>query len=204
MLSIHNLTIAYGDHTVIENLSVSFPEKATVALLGPSGIGKTTLIRTLSGLLTPTKGKIISTYQRPAYIFQEPRLFPWMTALENVSVVCRSKELAQELLQALLPQEDALLKYPHELSGGMKQRVSIARAIAYEPDILFMDEPFKGLDEETRAFCSDFVFSKMKDKTVFMITHDTQELSYCDTIYRMYESPITHLILEKSNSYHDE
>ena len=200
MLSIRNLSVFYGEHIIIQNLSEVFPDQGSIALLGPSGIGKTTLIRVLGGLLKPTVGELASSYQRPAYIFQEPRLFAWLTAVENVAVVCKSKEKATELLRILLPQESDLSKYPYELSGGMKQRVSIARALAYEPDILFMDEPFKGLDEETRSFCAEFVFSRMKDKTVFMITHDTQELSYCNTVYRIQKSPITQLILEKSNT----
>ncbi|MBE6547049.1 MAG: ATP-binding cassette domain-containing protein [Ruminococcaceae bacterium] len=199
MLKVHNLSVKYGDHTVLQDLSASFPEQGVTALIGPSGVGKTTLFRVLSGLLKPTEGSVTSTYQKPAYLFQEPRLFPWMNALENVSVVCGDKQKAQALLTELLPQEDALLKYPHELSGGMKQRVSIARALAYDPDILFMDEPFKGLDEATKASAARFIFEKTKDIPVFFITHDKEDLPYCDTVYRICAAPVTTLILEKSS-----
>ena len=150
MLKIEELAVKYGKQTVIENLSYTFEDKKHYAIMGPSGIGKTTLINTLSGLIKPKSGKIISNHVNPTYIFQEPRLFPWLNALDNIKLVCNDKEKAQKMLRLLIDEDGVESKYPDELSGGMKQRVAIARALAAESDIVFMDEPFKGLDDETR------------------------------------------------------
>lgn len=198
MLRIEHLTVRYQKKEVLQNVSFSFAEHSTTAIIGESGIGKTTLLNVLAGLLKPHNGKVISDYRRPAYIFQEPRLFPWMTALENVSAVCQNAERAAEILEELLP--NAAHLYPHELSGGMKQRVSVARALAYDPDLLLMDEPFKGLDEQTRQTVSRFVFDAMRKKTVLMITHDSKDMATCDQIVSMSGSPVTALKLEKNGN----
>ncbi len=200
MLNVNHLTVSYGSSTVIKDLTFSFPERTVIGLVGQSGIGKTTLLNILSGLIEPSEGEIKHTYQRPAYIFQEPRLFPWMTAMENVVCVCNDLPKASHWLKQLFPDTEVANLYPDELSGGMKQRVSIARALAYEGDIYFLDEPFKGLDPETRQATAELFFSTVSDKTVILVTHDEQDLAYCDVILRMEGSPVTSLLLEKSNS----
>lgn len=197
MLKLENLTVEYQKNKILENVSVSFVDGTITAITGRSGIGKTTLLRVLCGLKKPSDGKVLSSYNRPAYIFQEPRLFPWMTALENVLAVCNDEEKARHYLSRLLPDEGALLKYPHELSGGMKQRVSIARAIAYEPDLLLMDEPFRGLDPETKEETVRLVLDSIRRKTVLTVTHDEEDLVWCDFVLRMENTPASHLILEK-------
>lgn len=200
MLKIHDLCVSYDKKRILDNLTHSFTDGQITAVTGVSGIGKTTLLRIIAGLLSPTSGKVVSSYQRPAYIFQEPRLFPWMTALENVTEVCRDEEKARRILTALLPEADAHKKYPHELSGGMKQRVSIARALAYEPDLLLMDEPFKGLDHETREQVVQFLFENIQNNTAILVTHDIRDLPFCHQILRMDGSPANQLILEKSDT----
>ena len=200
MLNINRLTVSYGKNTIIKDLSFSFPEHTVIGIVGQSGIGKTTLLNVLAGLKKPDGGEIVQSYQKPAYIFQEARLFPWMTALENVESVCQSKERASALLSRLIADPNVAKKYPDELSGGMKQRVSIARALAYDGDIYFLDEPFKGLDAQTRALVTDCFFEATRGKTVIMITHDEEDLAFCDQILRMEDSPVSTLILEKSNN----
>ena len=198
MLKFENLTVRYGKQTVIDRLNFDFPEGCVIAITGASGIGKTTLLNVIAGFLKPNGGSLLSDHHAPAYIFQEPRLFPWMTALENVTTVCDDPRRAAELLDRLLPDADAKNKYPHELSGGMKQRVSVARALAYHSDLLLMDEPFKGLDPETREQVSRLVFEESKGKTVLMVTHDREDLSYCDFLLRIEGAPVSQFILEKS------
>jgi NitT/TauT family transport system ATP-binding protein len=204
MLKFENLTVRYGKQTVIDQLNFDFPEGKIVAITGASGIGKTTLLNVIAGFLKPHGGSLHSDHRAPAYVFQEPRLFPWMTALENVTTVCKDAQRAEELLLRLLPDPDAKCKYPDELSGGMKQRVSIARALAYDSDLLLMDEPFKGLDPDTRREVSRFVFDQTRGKTVLMVTHDGEDLSYCQSILRLEGIPVSQLILEKSGSVPSE
>ena len=199
MLTIENLSVSYKGTPVLKNLNACFSDGITTGLVGASGAGKTTLLRVIGGLLAPDEGHVISSYNRIAYVFQEPRLFPWMTALENVSAVCDNKKLAKEYLKGLQLHSDSLSKFPHELSGGMKQRVSLARALAYEPDLLLLDEPFKGLDSETKREAMRFLFEHMQGKTVLMVTHDSDDLPFCHQILRFEGAPVSELILEKSS-----
>ena len=195
MLKLEQVTVRFEGQTVLDEITYEIPEGEVIGIVGPSGVGKTTLLNVLGGLRKPTSGRMKSDCERVAYVFQEPRLFPWMSALENVETVTDGKERARALLAALLP--DAAEKYPHELSGGMKQRVSIARALAYNPDLLLLDEPFRGLDPETRVLTARFLFDNVKGKTVIMVTHDEEDLSYCSRVLRL---DATEGILEKCST----
>ena len=188
----------YDNNVVLDGLSYTFEDKKIYALVGASGIGKTTLMNILCGTKKPDGGTVSSDHLRPSYIFQEARLFPWMTAIENVELVCKDKQKAKDILLSLLRDNDALSKYPNELSGGMKQRVAIARALAYDGDIFFMDEPFHGLDADTRQEVRQIVFQYVNNRTVIMITHDMEDTEYCNVILRLGGSPVTKLITEES------
>ncbi len=197
MLRFENVTVKFDKQTVLEKLSFSLEDGNVYAITGASGIGKTTLINALVGLV-PYEGKIVTDHKRIGYIFQDPRLFPWMTALENVECVCSDKQKAREYLELLLP--ESADKYPDELSGGMKQRVSIARALAYEPDLLLLDEPFKGLDEDTKKSVIRVVSDFLVGRTAILITHDKDELDMCDHVYRIDQAPVATLGEPKSGS----
>ena len=193
MLKLENVTLKYGNTTVLEKLSYDFTEGLTYGIIGASGIGKTTLLSLVSGLIKPTDGRIHNSHKNVAVIFQEPRLYPWLTALDNVKLVRGDEKSARALLSLLSIKEDDQKKYPDELSGGMKQRVSIARALNYESDLYLLDEPFKGLDPEMRAEVRKAVFKKLKEKTVIIVTHDKDDLPYCNVILRLCDSPVNEL-----------
>lgn len=198
MLKIDNLSASYDNTTVISDLSYTFNDGKKYAIIGPSGVGKTTLLNILAGLKKPTSGSVETTYSHPTYIFQEPRLFPWLNSIENIQLVCNDREKSISLLKRLIRDDDAYTKYPHELSGGMKQRVAIARALSYDSDIVFMDEPFNSLDIELRKDVRKFVFEYLKYKTVIMITHEMADTEFCDTILKMEGSPVSDFIAEES------
>lgn len=198
MLSIKNLSYKYGKNVVIEDLSYEFECGKITAIIGESGIGKTTLVNLIADLLHVSVGTIESDLKKTAYVFQEPRLFDWMSTLENVSTVS-DEETARKLLTQM-GLEDSLSKYPAELSGGMKQRVAIARALAFDADLIILDEPFKGLDPEKRREISEFVFKALKSKTVIMVTHDSQDLEFADVVLELTSPPNSTLKLVKSNT----
>lgn len=154
MLKITNLTFAFGKKTVLESFSLELKKGEILALMAPSGYGKTTLLGLIAGTLKVQNGEIENNAQRVAYVFQEPRLFPWLTVKENLLTVMEKadedsiKTVAECL--ALVGLDDAADKYPSELSGGMKSRASLARALAFGGDLFLLDEPFAALDEDLR------------------------------------------------------
>lgn len=180
---IDGVTVALGGKTVLDNLSFILPDKGTVALFGPSGSGKTTFLRLIAGLIRPEKGSVkLPDGARVAFVFQEPRLLPWLSAEENVASVGADAERAKELLRALGIDGDDLKKRPGELSGGMKQRVSIARALAYGGNILLLDEPFTGLDSANAAAAKELIFSAAADRLTVYSTHDPCFANEADTV----------------------
>lgn len=143
-MKVNSLVVRYDEKLVLDHFSAEFGNGIT-CIAGPSGYGKTTLLSCIAGLIVPESGTIEGRPERICMMFQEDRLFPWMSALENITVVCDDEEKARHYLRAVeIGNEEASM--PRELSGGMRRRVALARALAFESDMLLMDEPFKGMD----------------------------------------------------------
>ena len=198
MIELKNVSVNYDGQNVIKDLSFTFEDGRIYAIAGASGIGKTTLLGAIAGLVPLSHGEINLAHKKISYIFQDPRLFPWMTALENVKCACDDEQKARHYLELLLP--DSADKYPHELSGGMKQRVSIARALAYDADLVLLDEPFKGLDDASKDNTINVVLEALKGKTAILISHDKSELALASDIYVMEASPVSALTKVKSGT----
>ena len=205
MIVLKNISVNFDEKTVLKNFSATFEDGKKYAIMGQSGIGKTTILNVISGLVKTHGGTVKNTSgNKISYIFQEPRLFDWLNVTENVSIVSplpkkQAEEKAKEILTAL-GLEDSLDSLPKELSGGMKQRVSIARAIAYEPDVLLLDEPFKALDEDMKRSVAEYLFSAMDGKTVIMVTHDATDTVYTDFTAHIFSTPVSSLEMVKSNN----
>ena len=176
MLKLSGISHRYGEHPVLTNQALTLCSGQRLALMGPSGCGKTTLLRIAMGLLSPTEGTVENTFRKTAVVFQEPRLLPWRTALENVNLVLGDGKTTLETAKAYLEQvnlEDALDKYPRELSGGMQQRVALARALAAQGDLLILDEPFKAMDEALRD--QIIALTAKTDAAILLVTHEEAE-----------------------------
>jgi NitT/TauT family transport system ATP-binding protein len=179
-----------------ENISFSVNNGEFVCIVGPSGCGKTTLLKCVCHLLKPTGGKVIvnereinSPPKEMILIFQDysRSLFPWRTVLKNVLFVLEKKELSKKERMEIAKSALASVyltgfenHYPWELSGGMQQRVAIARAIAFNPDILLMDEPFASVDAQTRSDLEDTILEiwSRYSQTILLVTHDIEEAIY--------------------------
>ncbi len=173
-MEIKNLTKTFDKRTVIDSLSLTLPERGTVAFMGPSGCGKTTLLRIIAGLEKANSGKVSAGSKTVSYAFQEPRLFPWLSAKDNIKTSTDDEKNASEWLSKVELADDAD-KFPHELSGGMQQRISLARALSKKADIYILDEPFTGLDEDLKNRLYDLVRGVAKDALVLIVTHDRDE-----------------------------
>jgi NitT/TauT family transport system ATP-binding protein len=196
---------------VIAPIDLSIEPNTIFALLGPSGSGKSTILRMLSGLVLPSKGKVLwhgnpleASTPNVAIVFQSFALFPWLTVLENVEapLLARGLALTERRVRAVKALDAVGLKgfetaYPKELSGGMKQRVGFARALAVEPEVLFMDEPFSALDVLTaenlrRELLELWLEKKMPTRSIFIVTHNIEEaVSLADRVVVLGSGPAT-------------
>ena len=189
----------YKSQVIFNDFSLSFPENQITCILGPSGCGKTTLLNIISRTEAVDKGIITGIdLDKVSYIFQETRILPWKSTVENIDLVLKGlsgeecRQLSLKYLK-LVGLEEAAYKYPHQLSGGMKQRVSIARAFAYPSDVILMDEPFKGLDIITKQnILNAFKNIWNEDKrTVIYVTHDVDEaFLLCDHLVIFSNLPV--------------
>ncbi len=172
MIEIKNISLSFGENMVFNDFSVKIPFDGVTAVRGPSGEGKTSLFRMLLGLQKPDSGMISGLEgKKVSVVFQEDRLLPWASALENVALV--SDPVAAELALTALGLKDSMHLLPRELSGGMCRRVAIARALAYGGDVLFLDEPFTGLDEDNKRLVANEVLKT--GVPVLVITHEDFE-----------------------------
>ncbi len=194
-MTVDHLTHAYFSTksvtTALEDISLEIEEGEFVSFLGPSGCGKTTLLSLIAGLLQPTSGEITIDHQtihrphkRIGYMFQQDYLLPWKTIEENIYLGLKIRRTLNDfnrtLALGLLDQmnlKETQSKFPHELSGGMRQRVALVRTLATNPSLLLLDEPFSALDYQTKLKLENLVFKTLKEhkKTALLVTHDIGE-----------------------------
>lgn len=198
-ICIENLSFSYGAERVIENLNFEISGKGISVISAPSGAGKTTLLRIIAGLLLPDDGSVCGVPDSISYVFQEERLLPWATALENVMLVgnaespCAAitnsadslRERAQSLLSALGISRELSQKLPSALSGGERRRVCIARALFFCGNVLLLDEPFVGLDKENRARALTLIRSYAETRPVVLVSHAEEDLREADHIIKL-------------------
>lgn len=184
-IDVHDLTLRFGDKPVFESLSFAIPSGHFTTLLGASGVGKTSLLKIIAGLTKPTSGRVTGSDGQPvkgrvAYMGQKDLLYPWLTVEENITLASRlqgkkaDREWADDLLERV-----GLTDYgnslPAALSGGMRQRVALARTLYQRQPIVLMDEPFSALDAITRASIQTLAAELLAGHTVLLITHDPME-----------------------------
>ena len=204
LVDFRNVTCAYSDRVAVDRLNLQVARGEAVALVGRSGAGKSTLLKLVNRLLVPDQGQVlvenrdtrewdpIALRRRTGYVLQHIGLFPTMTVEQNVSVVpqlegwsaARQRSRAHELLELVgLPPGEFAERWPHELSGGQQQRVGVARALALEPPVVLMDEPFGALDAVTRNELQTLVRRIQRDRhqTLLLVTHDIAEAAVLGT-----------------------
>ena len=210
-ITIQNAYLVYDEEVLFDHLNLTLQSNKLTCLLGPSGVGKTTLLRIIAGLVQSDKnnkiffrGNILCDTpqlltQQIAYLAQNDLLLPWLTALENALIGAR---LRDEMSNTLISQAKNLFKqvglvavekkYPNQLSGGMKQRVALVRTLLENKSIVLMDEPFSMLDAITRFQLQTLAAELLKNRTVFLVTHDPAEaLRLADEIYILSGQPAT-------------
>ena len=193
-VSVKGIYKNYGDVEALRDMSLDFPKGQLTSLLGPSGCGKTTLLKIIAGLLAPNQGEVyvngqIVTEPGPdrAFVFQDFALMPWASVLRNVAFGLELRKVAKSEREDIARKyiKDVGLdgfenSYPHELSGGMRQRVGLARALSVDSPVLLMDEPFSAVDEQTRRKFQEDLLQLVKEesKTFIFVTHSIEEAVY--------------------------
>ena len=182
-IRLNSIKVSFENNVVLDQFSATFLDHQITGIYGPSGIGKTTLLKLLSGLITSDSGEIAGLPQkdRISYVFQENRLLPWRTVHQNIEFVLTNsdeKEKVSSILM-LVGLSDVSDQYPDQLSGGMAKRVALARAFCKSSDLLLMDEPFTGLDTALKnQIMDDFLkLWKYDQRTTILVSHDLDEIN---------------------------
>lgn len=212
-LRLESVSFSFGQQIILADASLELDETIrSLAIIGRSGSGKSTLLNLIAGYLKPNNGSIFfegqiirdPSPQRPV-VFQDHNLFPWMNVIDNVSFGLKARKIRKDIRYKIA--EELLYKiglgsyaglFPHELSGGMQQRVGLARAMAIEPRCLLLDEPFGSLDNQTKAIVQEHYKNILIKNRIFSIhvTHDLSEaVEYCDAALVL-KSPQDHLLLK--------
>jgi NitT/TauT family transport system ATP-binding protein len=198
-LHLQRVSHRFGDVEVLSDLSLEVADGEFVAVVGPSGCGKTTILNLISGALRPTLGQVVARGQARR-VYQQDGLFPWLTVEQNIGLGLRQlhddRERSTELedLLRLIRLEGFRRHFPHQLSGGMRQRVELARALAGHSDLLLMDEPFSALDYQTRLRMRRELAELLlrRPRTVVFVTHDIEEAAQlADRVVVLTERPST-------------
>lgn len=178
MIKIENLSKSFGNHTLYTNLSLTVEDGEILAIIGPNGCGKTTLLKIIAGLIKADSGNIENTSKKVAFVFQNDRLLPWLNVYENIKLV-NNKEDKKKINEVIeLTGLSGLQNYyPEQLSGGQKQRCAIARALYYSQELLLLDEAFNNLDQEIKKkLIADVKAINVASKTsIILVTHNMEE-----------------------------
>jgi NitT/TauT family transport system ATP-binding protein len=200
LLAYRGAGVRFGDRWAVRGIELAVRRGTLVTIVGPSGCGKSTLLRAAAGLLTPDEGEVASGATRLGYMAQQDALFPWQPVTENVAAPLRYRRVARgtraarvaELLDRVHYPKDARHLYPAQLSGGMRQRASLAQVLASEPELLLLDEPFAALDAQTREALQvelQDVLAATK-VTAVLVTHDLIEaITLADEVVLMGAGP---------------
>nr|WP_321461030.1 ATP-binding cassette domain-containing protein [uncultured Cohaesibacter sp.] len=185
LLEMAGVDFAYGERAVLASVDITCKRQQVLALMGPSGCGKTTLLSLAMGLLEPDCGAVVRHTGRVAAMFQDPLLLPWRNARDNVAFALKGQEMSRRareekalaMLAAVGLPQDCHQQFPHQLSGGMRQRVSLARALVGEPELLLLDEPFHALDHALVGQMLTLLEARVRTRGmgILMVTHDARD-----------------------------
>ena len=174
-MKIQHLCKSFDGKVVLDHVSLTLESGGTACLMAPSGRGKTTLLRCIAGLETPDSGQITDLPERIAYVFQEDRLCDGFSAVDNIRLVTGKAVSESEICLEELGLAGSLDQPVRELSGGMRRRVVISRAVCFGADLLLLDEPFKGLDDEARQQTADYILRHRGAAAILCVTHDRED-----------------------------
>ena len=195
-ITIDKLSKSFGSQQILFNFSIQLPDTGVVCLFGASGSGKTTLLNLVAGIVKADGGSMNGLQnKRISFVFQDDRLLPWVTAQKNIEIVMDDAVEKKHVAESWLEQvglADAAEKKPDELSGGMRQRINIARALAFEGNVLLLDEPFKGLDPAVRKKIMTLISRNAQHCLTLLVTHSREEaVALSDSIYFLSGPPLT-------------
>lgn len=204
-LIVENVNFSFGFKEILKDINFTLKKGEVVSIVGPSGGGKTTLLHLCSKLLKLDTGRIKNSFLSSTFAFQEPRLLPWKNVIDNISLALKAKgektniaeQKAKDIAILFGLQESDFSKFPKDLSGGMKQRVSFARALVLKPSLLFLDEPFSALDIGLKRELQNLLIDAIEDEklSILFITHDLMEaVKLSDEILVLKAYPIGHIV----------
>jgi len=204
-LKVLNVSHSFGFSDILKDISFTLKKGKVISIVGPSGGGKTTLLHLCAKLLTLEMGKIKNSFKSSSFAFQEARLLPWKNVIDNIALGLKAQGMAKdkrekeakEIALKFGLEKDDFYKFPKDLSGGMKQRVSFARALVTNPTLLFLDEPFSALDIGLKKELQSLLLRIIEEKelSILFITHDLMEaIKLSDEVLVLKAEPVGHII----------